>query len=67
MYDYREIQVQQHGAEAARGAHNPEVTGSRPVAAIVFFKLLLLLPPVCEEQNMTPFLPCFLPWDFCLS
>jgi hypothetical protein len=29
-------QSQQHGAEAARGAHNPEVTGSRPVAAITF-------------------------------
>jgi len=27
-------QYHRHGAEAARGAHNPEVTGSKPVAGI---------------------------------
>ena len=26
-----------HGAEAARRAHNPEVTGSKPVAGILHF------------------------------
>jgi hypothetical protein len=28
--------IHRHGAEAARGAHNPEVTGSKPVAGILF-------------------------------
>ena len=27
-------QIHRHGAEAARGAHNSEVTGSKPVAGI---------------------------------
>ncbi|KAM5514101.1 hypothetical protein FOXYSP1_05068 [Fusarium oxysporum f. sp. phaseoli] len=31
----------QLGAVEARRAHNPEVTGSKPVAAMVFFFLLL--------------------------
>jgi len=33
-------QVNRHGAEAARRAHNPEVTGSKPVAGIQNFRLL---------------------------
>ena len=33
-------QVNRHGAEAARRAHNPEVTGSKPVAGIQNFQLL---------------------------
>ena len=33
-------QVNRHGAEAARRAHNPEVTGSKPVAGIRIFQLL---------------------------
>ena len=28
--------IRRHGAEAARRAHNPEVTGSKPVAGILF-------------------------------
>ena len=28
--------IHRHGAEAARGAHNSEVTGSKPVAGIFF-------------------------------
>ena len=30
-------QIHRHGAEAARGAHNSEVTGSKPVAGILQF------------------------------
>jgi hypothetical protein len=30
-------QLHRHGAEAARGAHNSEVTGSKPVAGIFQF------------------------------
>ena len=29
--------LHRHGAEAARGAHNSEVTGSKPVAGILQF------------------------------
>ena len=43
MYAYRELDYQQHGAEAARGAHNPEVTGSRPVAAIVIHYIIFYI------------------------
>ena len=32
--------IHRHGAEAARGAHNSEVTGSKPVAGI-FFSLVI--------------------------
>ena len=31
------VTVYRHGAEAARRAHNPEVTGSKPVAGILHF------------------------------
>jgi hypothetical protein len=44
--------LQQHGAEAARGAHNPEVTGSRPVAAINHhLKLSTEQPRTCETRH----------------
>ena len=31
------VTVYRHGAEAARRAHNPEVTGSKPVVGILLF------------------------------
>jgi hypothetical protein len=47
-------QFQQHGAEVARGAHNPEVTGSRPVAAIrlrgIFF-LIVFFGQACKRSS----------------
>ena len=35
---------QQLGAGVARGAHNPEVTGSKPVVAIILFSCCTELP-----------------------
>ena len=37
------ISTKQHGAVVARGAHNPEVTRSKRVAAIRFFRNVEML------------------------
>ena len=47
-------QVNRHGAEAARRAHNPEVTGSKPVAGIQNFQLLYRSDLAYEFRHLKP-------------
>jgi hypothetical protein len=42
--------IHRHGAEAARGADNPEVTGSKPVAGILHSQVYKNLPR-CQYSN----------------
>ena len=52
-------QLHRHGAEAARGAHNSEVTGSKPVAGIYYLsalkKPMVIARATINMSNTHPF------------
>jgi hypothetical protein len=45
------VNQQQHDAVEACRAHNPEVTGSKPVAAKVFFFVLFQFDRICSDAK----------------